>query len=327
VDVLSEVLKVVRLEGALFFNAEFSAPWRISSSPSASFAPYLCPGAERLMMYHFVTEGRAYLEIQPDGERFELSAGDVVMMPGGDAHYLGNGPAVPPVDGLRAMSRILPEGLKLLRFGSGGETTRFVCGYLACEPRLCDVILAALPRVLKVELAKHPSGQWLEHAIRFAVGTEGRLCGRRADRVEALRAALPRNPALLYQRTPAKPDGVARRRAGSDHRPGARLAPQGPSGTVDHRGTRAAIRNLPLAACGALSISAWRLANGVSGELALETRVGVADLERGYRGTGSRLSRLWFGVNRAFKREFGCPPAQFRRDRRSRVGIATAASV
>ncbi len=29
-DVLSEVLRVVRLEGALFFNGEFSAPWCLS---------------------------------------------------------------------------------------------------------------------------------------------------------------------------------------------------------------------------------------------------------------------------------------------------------
>ena len=59
-DVLSEVLRVVRLEGALFFNAEFSAPWCISEPRSNVIASHLSPGAGHLILYHFLTEGRAY---------------------------------------------------------------------------------------------------------------------------------------------------------------------------------------------------------------------------------------------------------------------------
>ena len=66
-DVLSEVLKVVRLEGALFFNAEFSAPWCLSSSRSTALPPYLAPGAGHLIIYHFLTEGRAYAKLPEDG--------------------------------------------------------------------------------------------------------------------------------------------------------------------------------------------------------------------------------------------------------------------
>lgn len=51
-DVLSEVLKAVKLEGALFFNAEFSAPWCLRSSESAAMAPYLSPNAGHLIIYH-----------------------------------------------------------------------------------------------------------------------------------------------------------------------------------------------------------------------------------------------------------------------------------
>src|SRR5262249_31786433 len=63
----------------------------------------------------------------------------------------------------------LTQGLKLIRFGGGGEITRFVCGYLTCEPRLSEVFLAGLPPILIVHVAKEPSGQWLEHSIRFSV--------------------------------------------------------------------------------------------------------------------------------------------------------------
>src|ERR1043165_8378784 len=89
-DVLSEVLRVVRLEGALFFNAEFSAPWCLSEPRSNAIASYLSPEAGHLILYHFLTEGRAYARL-PDGRQEELTAGDIVIFPHGDAHLLGNG--------------------------------------------------------------------------------------------------------------------------------------------------------------------------------------------------------------------------------------------
>ena len=167
-DVLSEVLKAVKLDGALFFNAEFSAPWCINSSQSINLTPYLSPGAGHLIIYHFLTEGRAYAKL-PDGRRQELTAGDIVIFPHGDSHWLGNGSPIKPVDALRAFGKHLKEGLKPVRFGGGGELTRFVCGFLACEPRLSNVFLAGLPRMLIVHVAKEASGQWLEHSIRFSV--------------------------------------------------------------------------------------------------------------------------------------------------------------
>src|SRR5262245_13363987 len=65
-DVLSEVLRVVRLEGALFFNAEFTAPWCVSSSRSTALpvlGPNISPGAGHLILYHLLTEGRAYAKL------------------------------------------------------------------------------------------------------------------------------------------------------------------------------------------------------------------------------------------------------------------------
>ncbi|MGH9356207.1 MAG: cupin domain-containing protein, partial [Terriglobia bacterium] len=77
-DVLSEVLRAVRLEGALFFNAEFSAPWCVRTSRAAEIAPYLAPGAGHLIVYHFLTEGHAYVNVA-GGCREALTAGDIVV--------------------------------------------------------------------------------------------------------------------------------------------------------------------------------------------------------------------------------------------------------
>jgi hypothetical protein len=58
-DVLSEVLKVVKLQGALFYNGEFSSPWSFCSPHSRTIAPYVAPGAMHVIIYHLLTEGRA----------------------------------------------------------------------------------------------------------------------------------------------------------------------------------------------------------------------------------------------------------------------------
>jgi len=94
-DALSEVLKVVKLQGAMFYNGEFSAPWSFRSPPSCNVAPSEAAGAEHVIIYHLLTEGHASARLE-DGEQLGLDAGDVVILPHGDPHIIENGrPAVP----------------------------------------------------------------------------------------------------------------------------------------------------------------------------------------------------------------------------------------
>ena len=60
-DVLSEVLKVVKLQGALFFNGEFSSPWSFCSPSSSKLAPYVGTAAKHVVVYHLLTEGSTSL--------------------------------------------------------------------------------------------------------------------------------------------------------------------------------------------------------------------------------------------------------------------------
>jgi Cupin len=89
-DAFSEVLNGVRLKGAMFFRAEFSAPWRLSTPHCRALAPTLAPGAPHMLIYHFVVDGsaRVSLEGEPD---VDLAPGDVVLFPHGDPHYLSGG--------------------------------------------------------------------------------------------------------------------------------------------------------------------------------------------------------------------------------------------
>src|SRR5512132_1968579 len=166
-DVLSQVLKVVKLESAFFFNGEFSAPWFFRSPDSCKLAPYINSPAGHVIVFHLLTEGKAFAKL--DGSRVELLPGDIVIFPHGDTHCLESGPAPHTIDGESELQRIFASGLKVSKVGGGGEVTRFVCGYMVCEPRLSQVFLAGLPPVFKINIRNDESGQWLENTIRYSI--------------------------------------------------------------------------------------------------------------------------------------------------------------
>ena len=318
-DVLSEVLKVVKLQGAMFYNGEFSSPWSFCSPASATIAPYLAPGARHVIVYHLLTQGHASARLV-DGERIALDTGDIVIFPHGDPHILENGPATKSVDMAKEIARIVAQGLKLSRMGGGGEMTKFVCGFMACEPRLSQVFLSGLPSVFKVSIRNDASGRWLENSIRFSVNeTDASRAGGEAVLaklsevlfVETLRtyiAHLPpeqtgwlagardsevgRSLALMH-RYPAQPWTIAS------------LAKEaGVSRSVLAERFRHFLNETPMA-----YLTRWRLQLGA--EMLVSTSYSVAQIasEVGYESEAA--------FNRAFKREFEIPPARFRSRSRS----------
>jgi AraC-like DNA-binding protein len=167
VDALSEILKVVRLRSAVFFHARFTAPWCFAAPQAASVMHTLHPGAERLIIYHFVAEGSCTVEVE-GMDPVPVRAGDIVVFPHGDAHRMASEAGVTPGPGIDLPS-LLRRRPRMLRHGGGGEATRFICGFFECDPRLCRPILTALPHVFKVGLRNAPGTDWLEASIRYAV--------------------------------------------------------------------------------------------------------------------------------------------------------------
>ena len=67
-DAFSEVLNGVRLKRAMFFTAEFSAPWRLSTPHCRLLAPTLAPGAPHMLIYHFVVDGSARVGLEGESD-------------------------------------------------------------------------------------------------------------------------------------------------------------------------------------------------------------------------------------------------------------------
>ena len=166
-DALSETLRVVQLTGAIFINARFSAPWCYASPTADTAAPLLEPGAEKVVIFHLITEGECWCELDGQPPR-RLVAGDIVVFPGGDAHRMASSPGVPPGQG-RRLAEVLARRPRLVAYGGGGPVTRIVCGYMACDARLARMLLAGLPPLLVVNVRNSPSGAWLEGSIRYAL--------------------------------------------------------------------------------------------------------------------------------------------------------------
>lgn len=221
-DVLSETLRAVRLQGALFYNGEFSSPWSVYAAGSQALARYFQTQSEHVIVYHLLIEGRASVRLD-SGDCLSLEAGDIVVIPHGDRHVVENGHAIRTMNDEAHLAEVLSHGLKLWRVGGGGEITRFLCGYMACDPRLGRVILSGLPQLFKINIRMHPSGAWLENSIRFLIDQQD------ADQQDAVQpgreAVLTRLSEVLFVETlrawiallPRAPDrmagGCARRRS------------------------------------------------------------------------------------------------------------------
>lgn len=167
-DALSDVLRTVRLTGAVFFDVDASSPWVAEAPPGQLLAPHIMPGAQHLIEYHVVTNGSCWGGIVGHPQ-VQLKAGDVIVFPQGDAHVMSSAPGMrAPVDGNTMPKPPHPPlPIKIRQGGGGPDGSRVICGFLGCDARPFNPLLATLPRVLHV--SEQPGEDWLSHFVRFAL--------------------------------------------------------------------------------------------------------------------------------------------------------------
>ncbi|MGH9870030.1 MAG: AraC family transcriptional regulator [Candidatus Polarisedimenticolia bacterium] len=167
-DALSDVLRIVRLTGAVFMDAEFTEPWCIGEPAGVEVCIEHMPNAQHVVIYHLVTEGSCEVSV-PGQAAASAAAGDLIVIPGGEAHALGSDLSRRPMPGGPLVVKRGPDDVPRVKHGGGGAVARMVCGYLACHSSLFDTVLAALPRVMVVNMREGPGAQWLSSSIRFSI--------------------------------------------------------------------------------------------------------------------------------------------------------------
>ena len=109
----------------------------------------------------------------PGEEDIAVAAGDILIIPHGDAHTVSNGSPSTYLDSGASIGEFLVGHLTSMRLGGGGEVTRFVCGYFGCERHADRLFLAGLPLMIKINLRGDPAGEWLENSVRHLVSQAG----------------------------------------------------------------------------------------------------------------------------------------------------------
>jgi AraC family transcriptional regulator, alkane utilization regulator len=321
-DALSEVLGAVRLTGAVFLEMEMrERQWSLLTAPARKIVDVLMPDADHVIPFHLVAEGGMYARLV-DGDPVELGAGDLILFPAGDRHVLTAPSAAAlrlrPVDFTgKNLEEFLKRGeVATLRRGEGGETTRIVCGYLACDKRLAEPILLGLPRLLKVGMRDGGTAAWVRSSIEFSVAES-------ASSRPGSAAVLARLSEVLFAEAirgymDGLPPGNSGWLAGlRDRHVGRALAllheqPAHPW-TVDQLAKRVGLSrsalgerfNELIGAPPMQYLTRWR--TSLAARRLRETKTSILGIatEVGYESEAA--------FNRAFKREFGVPPAAWRR--------------
>lgn len=166
-DALSDVLQAVRLTGGIFLDGRLTAPWCLSSyiDPDHS-RPYLNDPVQ-LIGYHYVVRGRMQVWLE-GGQPVEVHAGEAILLPRNEPHYVGSACGLRSLPAGNFVQPATDGGLAQIVHGGGGELTHIVCGFLGSDTHR-NPLLTTLPRLLKVDMVKAGSGEWIESSLRFAI--------------------------------------------------------------------------------------------------------------------------------------------------------------
>lgn len=328
-DLLSSILRDLRLESVLMSVGEFNAPWGIEKARVEGFAPF-----------HIVLEGSCLFG-DDNGEGLQLAPGDLVLLPHGDPHWLQSdmsAQAVPFSQVLAAnggnaspTARQRIEGLPRLRFGGSGASTRMLNGVFTFGEGRRNPLIGALPKVMHVSLLRARSiDDWVSRSLQFLIdetenGSPGfqTIAERTADIifVQAVRDYLTAIPADAagWLRALGDPP-LARALALVHEHPDHPWTIAALAGKVGLSRTVFASRFRRCVGQGVMAYVTDRRMHAAS-QLLLNTRRSIAEIAVSV-GYESEIS-----FSRAFRRWCGEPPGRFRRKERDGAAGPTAAAL
>jgi AraC-like DNA-binding protein len=169
-DVLSDVLRAVRLTGAVYFDFELSSPWVAEAPPSRTIAATVMPGADRVIEYHLIARGSCWGHAIGQ-EPIRLGQGDLIVFPQGDPHVLSSAPGMRAAPDMAVFARAATPLPLVYELGGGGsDRASVMCCFMGCDERPFNPLLSALPSVihLRARDARTPA-EWLTTLVNVAV--------------------------------------------------------------------------------------------------------------------------------------------------------------
>jgi AraC-like DNA-binding protein len=302
-DPVSDALLALSVRSSVFCVSELRAPWafRVGDAGGPTF--------------HLVLEGSCQLTLDgraPTG----ITAGELVVLPRGQAHTIGDTAGSPAV----ALERLLADHPldehARLRYGGTGPLTRLLCGGFALSDGPSASGLDLMPSVLRVGAATVAAAAWLEPLLAMldaeaAAARPGgtAIVAKIADvfLAQALRTWLAdaerrglRPAGLLRDRTIGQAVDAIRSRPTEPWTIARLAAHVGLARTALVRRFRAAVGQTPMRYLTAvrLGLAASYLAGGGLSISEVARLTGYDDLA---------------AFSKAFKRLFGQPPGAYRR--------------
>jgi AraC-like DNA-binding protein len=164
---LRAALENLRLDGAIFFRAEFTENWAFES-PLKDLTQALRPGAKSMILFHIVAAGRCWISM-PGGERHWANRGDVIVLPYGDDYLMGGAEPAEVIPIMNLMTRPPWDTMPVLAHGAGGHRTDIVCGHMHSDDPLFDPAMRAFPPVFVVRVPEGPAARWVASSINYAL--------------------------------------------------------------------------------------------------------------------------------------------------------------
>jgi AraC-like DNA-binding protein len=325
-DVLSDVLRAIRLTGAVFFSVDAVAPWAFEGPASAAVASLVRSGKEHVIPFHAIASGSCWAGLVGEPP-VHLHAGDVIVLPQNDRHLLSS---LPGLSAAPVEVRLDPESRTPLplpvRLGTGrGARCEVLCGFLGCEVRPFNPLLTALPRQMVVAGGAARGGALAryidltrEELTRPGAGREAVL-PRLAELVfvEGLRRFVESSTTEMGWLAGMSDELVGRSLSELHSHPGRPWTLEGLAREVGTSRTVLAERFTALLGMAPMQyLARWRMQ--LASELLTTTGASIAEISQRL-GYGSEAA-----LSRAFKRIVGVSPAHWRQGRRETPSIPPA---
>ena len=186
-DLLSDVLRSVRLRGAVYFNVSGGHAWAAEAPEARAIAATVMPASSHVMEFHMVLRGSCYATVA-GLEPVRLEQGDLVVLAQGDRHVMSSAPGMRVLPAHPDAYRAYRPAEAPFAYHLDGELaspvasfdhradTVLVCGFFGCDSLPYNPLLSALPRILHLRAGQ--AGDWvpefMQHAAAESMGQRAR---------------------------------------------------------------------------------------------------------------------------------------------------------